>query len=302
MSITADVDGDRIGYLDIGPRACSAYTDCASCAASRLCGWCGNGPNSIGNGAIKTAGSTGTSVVGTGTSFITQAGIAAGTLLTAGGQSRVVTHVHSETSLTIAAKFDSVLTGTASVYTAVGLDHVLGSRSTDFTVLSAGHTVTAGGSTRTVASVQSFSSFTVTTPWMSAGSSMQFTMGAITGSGTISSDAGSSVTITGSWPPSTSRFLTEIAAGVTITVGGVTRVVASVVSNQMLTVTAPFPEPFAGLLYSLGGGGRPRINHVHSRKFSRGGLYRYIDCILTRTEGWGSGDCVWADKTSAENL
>jgi hypothetical protein len=191
-------------------------------------------------------------VVGTNTAFITEANVLVGSLISAAGRSRVVTSVTSDTSLTVDQKFALTATGEASVFAAVGLDQIVGSRPTIFkSELKSGYTVTCGGETRSVATVWSDSSFTVSRRWDSAMGNGQFEIGGITGSGTASTDAGNSVTVTGSWPPQSSKFLTEVAPGVRITVNGVERIVATVVSNQVLTVTSPFPTAFASQQYTL---------------------------------------------------
>jgi hypothetical protein len=257
--IEHDTDGNNVGVLDIAPRACDAYKDCASCAASVLCGWCGNSPKAVGTGSIDTAGLAGTDVVGSYTEFLSS-GVVVGALLSAGGKSRVVTSVTSDTTMTVDAKFTRTMTGSASVFRdnyhgdvtdTAGLDRVYGSQSTIFTTeLKPGFVVTSQSVVRTVQTVTSVDSFSVTEPWPSAGVHAQFKIDGISGSGTISTTPGS-LTVTGSWPPTTSRFLTEIIPGTQLLVNGVARTVASVSTDQVLTLAEAFPVSFDSQSYVL---------------------------------------------------
>jgi hypothetical protein len=252
VTLMPDYESNGIGRLDIAPAACSEYLDCASCAASRLCGWCASAPSTVGQGSVNSKGLTGTDVEGISTAFLNQSALSVGSLLTVGTQSRIVTAITSDTALTIDNKFESIAAGTVSVFANVGLDHILGSRPTVFrSELRPGSTVTVSGTTRTVAAVRTDSTFTVTNAWSTSFSNMQFLIGGIKASGTVSYSGESSVTITGSWPPAATKFMTEVKPGTVIAVEGVARTVASVVNNQVLTVTAPFPTPFVGMPCTL---------------------------------------------------
>jgi hypothetical protein len=260
VTITPDSDTDQVGVLDISPNACSVYTDCASCSASRLCGWCGSTPKTVGNGVVSTQGLTAQTMIGHGTAFVSDAGITPGTLINVDGQSRVVASVVNDTALNLDTAFTRIATGFVTVYEAGGRDKLVGTRPTIFTTeLEAGYTVTAGGHTRTVAAVSSYKIFTTTTAWPTAGTNQLFTIGLVPGRGVVSTEAGTSVTVTGSWPsqqpllPAGTRFLSQVAVGTTIMVGGITRTVASVLSNQLLTVTTPFDTKFTAMAFTVSG-------------------------------------------------
>jgi len=247
--VHGDADNDGVGVVSVASAACSVYANAASCVASRLCGWCGSEAKTIGNGLISTWGGAGTnlnasSVLSDDPSFVS------GNLIHTNGQSRKIISV-SGSSATIATKFYRVASGSLSVFSGA-MDQVVGSTKNKFdTELRPGYTITANGLTREVASVTSHKAFTLTTAFGAAASHTLFTIGNILGSGMVSTDSGLSATVTGSWPPKATRFLTQLKAGSYITVGSETRIVASVISNQLLTVTTPFSASFSSNVYNI---------------------------------------------------
>lgn len=251
VTVTADVDNDGYGEVFVAAAACSIYSSAASCVASRICLWCGSEGNTIGDGLVSTSGATATNLAGTLTTFVTDTAFQVGSLITVGGQSRMIIDITSETSATLDNKFSKTPSGYMSVY-AGALDQVVGSTQTKFdSELKAGYTVTVEGMTVGIASVESYKSFTTNQTFSTVASNALFTIGNISASGVVSTDSGMSVTVTGSWPPSATRFLSQLQAGSYITVGTETRIVDTIVSNQLLTVTTPFSTAFGKASYSI---------------------------------------------------
>jgi hypothetical protein len=244
VTIVGDSDNDGVGGVSVAASACSLYSNSASCVASRLCAWCGSEAKTIGEGVISTSGGAGTVLNGKFTKFSSDAAIKVGNLITISQQSRKITAVTSDSLATVESKFTRAPSGFLSVY-AGALDQVVGSVKTRFDKeLKPGYTVTVGGVTSTVASVTSYKSFTATSPLSLTGNNLLYTIGKIAGSGTVSTDSGQSVTVTGSWPPAATKFSSQLKPGSYITIGEETRVVATVMSDQLLTVTTPFTWPY----------------------------------------------------------
>jgi hypothetical protein len=252
VTVTADSDNDGVGIVSVASAACSIYHNAASCITSRICSWCGSEPTTIGDGLVTTTGGDARDVRGTYTSFTSDTSFAVGNLLTVDGQSRQITAISSDTSATVESKFLRTPSGFISVYAVGGLDQVVGSARARFDKeLQAGYTVTVDGTTAVVASVESYKSFTTVAAFPRSESNALYMIGNISGSGSISTDSGQSVTVTGSWPPSATKFLTQLQTGASITVGSETRTVESVLSNQLLTVTTPFTNSFASMPYTI---------------------------------------------------
>ena|GEM_PF-3608945 len=122
---------------------------------------------SPGTGTLTTSGTT--TVTGTGTSFTTQ--LQVGTTITAaGGQTRTVTAIASNTSLTIDTPFSPDLSGATFAYaawsgtgtlTTSGTTTVTGTGTSFQSQLQVGSTITAAGQTRTVMAIASNTSLTV---------------------------------------------------------------------------------------------------------------------------------------------
>ncbi|MCG3116481.1 MAG: fibronectin type III domain-containing protein [Candidatus Manganitrophus sp. SA1] len=122
---------------------------------------------SAGTGTLTTSGTS--TVTGTGTSFMTQLQVGA-TITSASGQTRTVTAVTNNTSLTVDTPFSPNLSGAAFTYsvwsgtgtlTTSGTTTVTGSGTSFTTQLQVGSTITASGQTRTVTAIASNTSLTV---------------------------------------------------------------------------------------------------------------------------------------------
>jgi hypothetical protein len=249
--ITPDSDSDGVGELDIAATACSHYTDCGTCAASRLCGWCGHEPGTVGVGLLSMSGAVGTEVTGLGTSFISQ--INAGDLISAEGQSRVVTQVISDTELRIDSMFVRTLSGSVSVYEPE-LDHMVGSPATTLfsEQVRSGYSILVGEELYEVASVQSNTRMTLSSPAITNTTGQQWSIYNADGSGTASGSAGSDV-ITGSWPPSATKFTTELSVGDLIKILDVDHTVASIQSDQQLTIEQALSSDAVDVSYKVAG-------------------------------------------------
>jgi len=251
VTVTADSDNDGVGGVSVASAACSIYSSAASCVASRICAWCGSEPKTIGNGLITTSGGAALNVTGLSTSFLSDSAMKVGNLITVGVQSRMVTEIDADMTASIESKFTATPSGAISVYSGA-LDQVVGSTQTKFDKeLKVGYTITVEGMSTVIASVESYKSFTSSIPFSNLKNNVLYTIGNIAGSGTVSTDSGMSVSITGSWPPSATKFLSQVQPGSNITVGTETRVVATVASNQLITVTTPFENSFSRLPYTI---------------------------------------------------
>ncbi|WDT74563.1 MAG: fibronectin type III domain-containing protein [Candidatus Manganitrophus sp.] len=122
---------------------------------------------SAGTGTLTTSGTS--TVTGTGTSFTTQLQVGT-TITSASGQTRTVTAVTNNTSLTVDTPFSPNLSGAAFTYsvwsgtgtlTTSGTTTVTGSGTSFTTQLQVGSTITASGQTRTVTAIASNISLTV---------------------------------------------------------------------------------------------------------------------------------------------
>jgi hypothetical protein len=136
---------------------------------------------SAGTGTLTTSGTN--TVTGTGTSFTTQ--LKVGTTITAAdGQTRTVTAIASNTSLTTDNPFSPNLSGASFTYavwsgtgtlTTSGTTTVTGSGTSFTTQLQVGTTITAAGQTRKVTAVASNTSLTVDTAFSPNLSGASFT-------------------------------------------------------------------------------------------------------------------------------
>lgn len=124
---------------------------------------------STGTGTLTTSGTN--TVTGTGTNF-TQLQVGT-TIVAGGGQTRTVTAIASNTSLTVDTPFSPNLSGSTFTYstwsggsstlTTSGTTTVTGSGTSFTTQLQVGSTITAAGQTRTVTAIASNTSLTVDT-------------------------------------------------------------------------------------------------------------------------------------------
>jgi hypothetical protein len=254
--VEADTDNDGRGTTMVSATACSIYTSAPGCVASRLCAWCGNEAKTVGEGLVTTTGTTGTSLKGDGTTFMSDAAFVVGNLLTLGGhqavgQSRVITSIESETLASIESKFLTTPSGLVTIYPDA-LHEVVGSVPSRFTrEVKPGYSLTAGNSTATVVSIQNASALTLNTTMARAAANAVYTIGNIPGAGSVSTDSAMSNTVTGSWSPSATKFLTQLKPGSVITVGSQIRTVKEVSTNQVITVTTPFKTAFKNMPYAI---------------------------------------------------
>jgi hypothetical protein len=253
-----DTDNDGVGVLDVAAGACSQLSDCASCTASRLCGWCSHPPREVGLGLVTSSGTDGTIIIGAGTSFVTD-GISPGSLLTVNGQTRQITNVMNETYLTISSNYSTVAAGSSTVYAnsvlvrfsgAVERVQVVGSAPTAFgTAAQRGYTITAANQTHEIAAIHNSSSLDTNNTFTNSATSEPYTFGGIPGAGRVTSDG--SIMLHGSWPPMISRFSTQVKPGYTINAANQSRVVYAVHSDQLIELETAFEFTFSNEMYTI---------------------------------------------------
>jgi len=232
----------------IGAKAgCEWYQNCGACVADSGCGWCSNDPAGVGSGSIEsTTGSDGKqfkNVKNDGSAGDISAqrsdtqsenGVEVQWLVNVRGQYERIAATSTSNGAgfaNLASHFDFEGTGyVASPYfgqTWGGADRfksLVGVHKTKFTKeLKATYTVTPyTKSTYTVSSVQSDTQATLTSAWTETFNNIEFQIGNIPVSGTISYPDTSKQDVYGSWPPNPSKFTTELKDGYTIQCSGST--------------------------------------------------------------------------------
>merc|ERR1712159_385798 len=252
---------------------CEWYKNCGACVADSGCGWCSNDPAGVGSGSIEsTTGSSGKTFANVkndgkaGDISVArstthgQNGVTSDWLVNVRGQyENVVSTDTSAGTATLAHNYDFEGTGyVASPYfgqTWGGVDRLkslVGVHKTKFTQeLKAMYTVTPyTKSTYTVASVQSDTQATLTSAWDSTFSNIEFQIGNIPASGTISYPDTSKQDVYGSWPPNPTKFTTELKDGYTIqctgsSCGGDNVRIKHIYNDQHLYVDPRFTTSFA---------------------------------------------------------
>jgi len=228
----------------IGAKAgCEWYQNCGACVADSGCGWCSNDPAGVGSGSIEsTQGNDGKefkNIRNDGTSGDVSSprsptqpenGVAPSWLVNVRGQyERIISTANSKA--TTNTYFDFEGTGyVASPYFGqtwggTSRSHgLVGVHKTKFTQeLKAAFTVTPyTKSTFTVASVQSDTQATLGghSGWDETFANIEFQIGNIPLSGTISYPDTSKQDVYGSWPPNPTKFTTELKDGYTIQCSG----------------------------------------------------------------------------------
>merc|ERR1712159_484450 len=227
----------------IGAQAgCEWYKNCGACVADSGCGWCSNDPTGVGSGSIDShtadsgksfkstldAGASGDVGGGDRSDTREQNGVTGDWLVNVRGQYEKISGVGNlgaGSTATLATHLDFEGTGyVASPYfgqTWGGADrkkHLIGLHKTKFTTeLKASYTVTPyTKGTYTVSSVQSDTRATMKSPWTSTFDNIEFQIGNIPLSGTISYPDTSKDDVYGSWPPNPTKFTTELKDGYTI--------------------------------------------------------------------------------------
>ncbi|MCP4570367.1 MAG: hypothetical protein GY841_22525 [FCB group bacterium] len=200
-----------------------------------------------GTGTVAGSGST---VLGTGTNFLAE--LTAGETLTAGGQSRQVIAVTTDTALIVDAPFDlaagttfEVPATVAGVGTVAGNGTAVTGTGTSFLAdLTVGDAIFAGGQRRRVTAVATDTALVVDAPFdLAPGTAFEIPAAAAAGTGTVES-TGTAVSGTGT------AFPGELAAGDAIFAGGQRRRVTAVVSDTLLEVDAAFDLP-AGTAFEV---------------------------------------------------
>merc|ERR1712159_424456 len=251
---------------------CEGYKNCGACVADSGCGWCSNDPAGVGSGSIEsTTGSLGKTFANVkndgkaGDISVPRStthgenGVTSDWLVNVRGQyENVVSTDTSAGTATLASNFDFEGTGyVASPYfgqTWGGADRLkflVGVHKTKFTQeLKAGCTVTPyTKGTYTVASVQSDTQATLTSAWGSTFQNIEFQIGHIPLSGTISYPDTSKQDVYGSWPPNPTKFTTELKDGYTVkcsggSCGGTNVRVKHIFNDQHLYVDPRFTTSF----------------------------------------------------------
>jgi hypothetical protein len=217
---------------------CEWYRNCGACVADSGCGWCSNDPSGVGSGTVEALGST-----GDGKKFVgkkndgsdsdlstprsdtqSQNGVSANYLVNVRGQyEKVAATTGTDIELDHTLSFEG--TGyVASPYFGQSWGgsqrdrNLIGLQKTKFTTeLKQGYTVlpyTKGA--YTVSSVQSDTQATMTTSWSSSFQNIEYQIGNIPCSGTISYPDTSKQDVYGSYPPNPTKFTTELKTGYTI--------------------------------------------------------------------------------------
>merc|ERR1711968_350616 len=265
---------------------CEWYKNCGACVADSGCGWCSNDPAGVGSGTIESnsdsSGKGFASVTNEGTEGdITetrdasvsgaadyrnkQNGVQVGWLVNVRGQYENVTSVDTTNKVAVV---DTHLSFEGTGYIASpyfgqtwgGADRshgIVGIHKTKFTQeLQAGYTVTPyTQETKTVSSVQSDTQATMQTAWTNTFSDIEFQIGNIPCSGTISYPDTSQQDVYGSWPPNPAKFTTELKDGYTIkctgSCGGTNVRVATIYNDQHLYVNPRFTTSFTEEAFAI---------------------------------------------------
>merc|ERR1711968_382627 len=265
---------------------CEWYKNCGACVADSGCGWCSNDPAGVGSGTIESnsdsSGKGFASVTNEGTQGdITETrdasvsgaadyrnkenGVQVGWLVNVRGQYENVTSVDTTNKVAVV---DTHLSFEGTGYIASpyfgqtwgGADRshgIVGIHKTKFTQeLQAGYTVTPyTQETKTVSSVQSDTQATMQTSWANTFSDIEFQIGNIPCSGTISYPDTSQQDVYGSWPPNPTKFTTELKDGYTIkctgSCGGTNVRVATIYNDQHLYVNPRFTTSFTEEAFAI---------------------------------------------------
>lgn len=266
--------------LAVGAQAgCEWYKNCGECVADSGCGWCSNDPKGVGSGSVRSASTSGKTFMNTkndGTegdptlagSSNGENGVDVDWLVNIRGQYEKVVAVDTTNKKATLDKFlDFEGTGyLASPYfaqTAGGADRnkgLIGVHKSKFThELKAGYTITPYmEDTYTVSSVQSDTQATLSSPWTNSFSNIEFQIGSIAASGTISYPDTSKQDVYGSWPPAPTKFTTELKDGYTIACtgagaasGGTNVRIQHIYNDQHLTVDPRFQRTFANEKFEI---------------------------------------------------
>jgi hypothetical protein len=272
-----------IAAVIVGAQAgCEWYKNCGACVADSGCGWCSNDPAGVGSGSVSSKvdnsgkamkAITNLGVEGkvgeggrlsTGVKF--ENSVAAEWLVNVRGQYESVASVDGDNQATLEHNLDFEGTGyVTSPYfgqTWGGTDRkksLIGLHKTMFTTeLKASYTVTPyTKGTYTVSSVQSDTQATLSGQWQSTFDSIEYQIGNIPLSGTISFPDTSKQDVYGSWPPNPTKFTTELKDGYTIkcstsgACGGTNVRVKQIYNDQHLYVDPRFTTSFAEKAFAI---------------------------------------------------
>jgi len=263
----------------IGAQAgCEWYKNCGACVADSGCGWCSNDPAGVGSGSLSsTSSNSGKQVENTNNDGVVgsiggggrtdnraENGVSADWILGVRGKYGKAASVDGTRAVT-EENFSFEGTGyVTSPYfgqTWGGADRnkgLIGVHKTKFTQeLKAGYTVTPyTKGTYSVSSVQSDTQATLTGTWASTFNSIEYQIGNIPCSGTISFPDTSKQDVYGSWPPNPTKFTTELKDGYTLkctgsSCGGTNVRVKHIYNDQHLYVDPRFTTSFAEKAFAV---------------------------------------------------
>jgi len=265
----------------VGAQAgCEWYKNCGECVADSGCGWCSNDPKGVGSGSVestthasgrsfdntKNDGTPGDLAVVNGDTN-EENGVAQDWLVNIRGQyEKVAAVTPSSGTATLAEHLDFEGTGyVASPYfgqTWGGSDRqksLIGVHKTKFTQeLKASYTIVPyTKAAYTVSSVQSDTQATLTQAWADSFSNIEFQIGNIPASGTISYPDTSKQDVYGSWPPAPTKFTTELKDGYTIACtgsaacGGIKVRIQHIYNDQHLQVNPRFTQSFSNEKFKI---------------------------------------------------
>merc|ERR1711871_324126 len=271
-----------VAAVVVGVQAgCEWYRNCGACVADSGCGWCSNDPSGVGSGTISsTTGSSGKDIEGVRSTDIAGAratnlnggrsdtngdnGVSAGWLVNVAGQyEKVASTAGTKGTLANTLIFEGTGYVTSPYFgqTWGGADRkkgVIGLHKTKFiTELKASYTVTPYTmGTYTISSVQSDTQATLVGTWSSSFQNIEYQIGNIPCSGTISFPDTSKQDVYGSWPPNPTKFTTELKDGYNIkctsaACGGTNVRVKTVYNDQHLYVDPRFPNSFAEKAFAI---------------------------------------------------
>merc|ERR1711871_777571 len=271
-----------VAAVVVGVQAgCEWYRNCGACVADSGCGWCSNDPSGVGSGTISsTTGSSGKEIEGVRSTDIAgdrasnlnggrsdtngDNGVSAGWLVNVAGQyEKVASTAGTKGTLANTLIFEGTGYVTSPYFgqTWGGADRkkgVIGLHKTKFiTELKASYTVTPYTmGTYTISSVQSDTQATLVGTWSSSFQNIEYQIGNIPCSGTISFPDTSKQDVYGSWPPNPTKFTTELKDGYTIkctsaACGGTNVRVKTVYNDQHLYVDPRFPNSFAEKAFAI---------------------------------------------------
>jgi hypothetical protein len=267
----------------IGAQAgCEWYKNCGACVADAGCGWCSNDPAGVGSGSVASDTANGgrafkstddrgysSNITKIRSQTDSMNGVTPGWLVNVRGQYEEVTQTSGTSkTATLAANLDFEGTGyLASPYfgqtwgDAQRKRSLIGLHKTTFTKeLKAGYTVTPyTKGTYTVASVQSDTQATMTSHWTSAFQNVEFQIGNVPCSGTISYPDTSKQDVYGSYSPNPTKFTTELKDGVTLSgddLSGSGVRVKQITNDHHLLIDPRFTTSFANKKFKIAQGMR----------------------------------------------